>query len=279
MISSPRLKAPFISTLIALIGLLVLSGCEIVDQTVTPIFMMSPQQEIKFGQRVEAEMAKTSTYVQDPQVVDYVRRVGQTVIGNSLQKSVVHTQLYVVKNDEINAFAIPGGDMFVHTGLINAAQDEAELAAVIAHEYGHVVYRHAAKHVSRQMGINAIEEIIFSSAQSAQAARSLGSIVSKGVTTRYSREDELQADSSAIPNLYRAGYDPNALITIFQTLQTRYGTQSGTQTFFSSHPATAERIDRARLIIAKLPPKQTVRPITELRAVQARLIDLGMARR
>ncbi|MBI1785897.1 M48 family metalloprotease [Candidatus Sumerlaeota bacterium] len=265
-------------TLLRLLFILLASsftgGCEVFDQTITPLFMISPEEEIQLGKKLQAEIEKKIKFVDDPQVVQYVRRVGEIVKANAPEKAAVPTQFFVVNDPEINAFAIPGGNMYVQTGLINAADDEAELASVLAHEYGHVIYRHGAKHISRAQSLKIGEQFLLG--QNAGAATSLADFLGQLGLERYSRQDELQADSVAVPTLSRAGYDPNAMVSFFQTMKTKYGDTGGVLTYFSSHPATADRIQRVQQQIAVQPPKQGVRPITDLRRAQARLQDLGL---
>jgi len=255
-----------------------INSCEVFDQIVTPAFMMSPAEEIKLGQQFAVEIEKEYKPLNDQEIVNYIRRVGQIVTANSPEKGVIPANFYVVANPEINAFAIPGGNIYVHTGLINSADDEAELASVIAHEFGHVVYRHGARHVSRSMGLSAIQQVLLGP-DSAAAGQMVTGILAQGIMTNYSREDERQADSIAVPTLYAAGYDPAGMTTFFQKLIANHGDRSGPMSYFSSHPATSERISNVNMQIGALPPKQTVRPITDLRRAQVRLDQLGLGKK
>ncbi len=251
-----------------------LTNCEMLDQVVTPMFMMSPEDEVTFGKECAKQIEKDLVFVNDPAIVAYVRKVGEIVKANAPKKAVVPTQFFVVKNPEINAFAIPGGNMYVHTGLINAAEDEAEMASVMAHEYGHVVYRHGAKHVSRATGASALQQILVGGNQ---AGELVTSIIAQGALSNYGRSDELEADSIAVPTLIKGGYDPRGMVTFFETMKKKYGDSGGgLAKYFGSHPPTGDRIARVNAQIAQSPNAKGLRPINDLRAAQARLQDLGM---
>lgn len=242
-------------------------------------FMMSPESEVEYGKQVQFEIEKQAVMVNDPLIVNYVRTVGARVLANAPQKAAVPTQFHVIKNDEINAFAIPGGNIYVHTGLLNAANDEAELASVLSHEYGHVVFRHGAQHQSRAAGFGVVEQLVLGE-NSGSAAKLAADLLGQVGLQKFSRQDELEADSVAVPTLYAANYDPQAMVTFFQTLKQKYGDSSGAVTFLNSHPATGERIDRVQKQIATMPPKENlVRPVNDLRKVQGRLQDLGLVKR
>jgi len=261
--------------LVALLGLT--SGCAIVEEA----FMISPEQELGLMQQVRAEVEKKYTLVRDPVVVDYVRQVGGRVLAHAPDRSAFPVEFSVVADDSINAFAIPGGRIYVHTGLINAADDEAELASVLAHEYGHVVYRHTARHLARgqaaQIGVG-----LLLGPESSQVAQLVANLGAYGALQHFGREDELEADSVAVPTLVRAGYDPRAMISFFQTMKSRHGDSGGgLALLLSSHPATEDRIARvaAQADALGVPDAPDIRrrPVTELRQIQARLGQLGLA--
>lgn len=253
------------------------AGCQVLDSVLTSTFMPSPEQEIEFGVEVAREIEKGLVFVEDPEIVEYIRRLGRIIVSNSPQQAVVPTTFYVVKNGEINAFAIPGGNIYVHTGLIEASADEAELASVLGHEFGHVVYRHGMEHAARAQGYGAMQQIFLGQEAGGIATLAAG-MLTKGVLLNYSRSDELEADSLAIPTLYAANYDPAGMVTFFETLKERYGeTSGGIGTLFASHPPTTDRIERVRQAIATLPPKaELYRPVNDLRRIQARMDQLGL---
>lgn len=258
----------------ALLGMTIaaVAGCAAIDSAFTPLFMMSADEEIAFGEKAREQIEKDLVFVTDARVVDYVLKIGATVVANAPEQAIVPVRFHVIQDDAINAFAIPGGDIYVHTGLIVAADDEAELASVMAHELGHVVYRHGAKHVSRATGVGVIQSVLLGE-DAAAASELVTQVVGQGVMFHYGREDELQADSIAIPTLANAGYDPEAMVTFFQKLIDTYGDGGGgIVSLFASHPPTSQRIIDARALIRRLPAGgQRLRPVTDLRRVQAAL--------
>ena len=256
--------------------LFILQGCAQFANVSASLFMMTPEQEVTFGEKVKTEVEKDLTLVNDPEVVNYVREVGQKVYAQS-PKTPFPVQFYVVADSTLNAFAIPGGTIYVHTGVIEAADDEAELASVIAHEMGHVVRRHSARQVSAQTGLQVVEEVVLGN-DSGQATQMVTNLLKQGVLFNYSREDEREADAIGVGTLYRADYDPMAMYNFFQKLQTQGGAAEGpVSTFFASHPPTSERMDNVLAIVNNLTKKPYEKPITELRRTQARTETLGLA--
>ena len=256
-------------SLITGIILATLAGCAQFDAVSTSLFMMPVDQEIQLGNEFEQQIAKEMTLVSDPQVVSYVRKVGNRVAAGA-PLGEIQPEFFVVQNDEINAFAVPGGAVYVQTGLIKAAADEAELAGVMAHELGHVVHRHGAKQVSRQTGLQMIEQVLVG--EGGQAAQLASSLLKQGVLFDYSREDERQADQVAVTTLYKAGYDPMGVRDFFNKLLETYGdNQSVVGSFFASHPPTSERVQNVTAMVQALPQRQYERPTSELKRIQGRL--------
>lgn len=247
--------------------------------------LMTPEQEVRFGAQIARQVEKREQLVTDPAVLKYVREVGGRIARTS-PHSDVPIRFYVVKDPTINAFAIPGGNIYVNTGLLKAADDEAELASVIAHEIGHVVRRHAAIQVSHAVTRNAIQQSILGG-NSTLAAQMISSLFAKGVLFNFSREDEFEADTIAVRTLYHAGYDPQALKRLFFKLVQAYGDTTPplhllqplanlTSPADSIHPSTRERIARVDALIATLPTPPYTPSTTDLRRVQGRLKQLNL---
>lgn len=254
------------------------TGCAEIQALLDPVLTMSTitvDEEIELGNELKRQVEEGVTLVEDAFVVDYVKGVGEIVLANSPYEPPVPVEFSVVQDESINAFAIPGGHVYVHTGLIDAAEDEAELAGVMAHELGHVIWRHGAKQLSRAMTAQMVQQVVLGEEASA-GAQLLGQLLAAGTLTSYSRDAEFEADDVAVPTLRSAEYDPAAIVTFFQTLNEASGSTSGMAAWFASHPPTPERIARAESMISNLEsPGPSHRPINQLRKVQARLQEIG----
>jgi predicted Zn-dependent protease len=251
------------------------AGCAQFGAFSDSLFMMSPEQEVQFGQKTAAEVDKQTKPLTDPMVADYVQTVGQR-LWKFAPKGDIQPHFFVIQDKELNAFAIPGGNIYIQSGLINAAEDEAEMAAVVAHEMGHVYYRHGARQVSRATSLSVVEQILLGT-EGGQAAQLVSGLLGQGVMFNYSRDAEREADAVAVQTLYRAGYDPKAMGTFFQKLLKTYGESKGpVSTFFATHPPTSERIRNVNMQVGQLPKHEGERPVTELRRVQGRLKNLGI---
>lgn len=256
------------------------TGCSVFKIIPEALFMMTPDQEVRFGAQVAQEVEKRVQLVNDVTVLDYVRDVGNRVVRAS-PHSDIPIRFFVVKDDSINAFAIPGGNVYVNTGLLHAADDEAELASVMAHEVGHVVRRHGARQVSHTEGPTVVLQVITGD-NAVRSAELMNSILSKGVMFNLSSQDEFEADSMSVRTLYNAGYDPQALDRLLNKLVQTYGERGPTLKIMeqfsryvpvstSSHPPTVERINRVESLARSLPPRAYPDTATELRRAQGRL--------
>jgi predicted Zn-dependent protease len=218
--------------------------------------MLSEKEELKIGQQIFHEMKKNMLLLpeKDP-LARYVDRVGQKVAATSDRPELFY-RFYVVDDTTINAFALPGGYIFMHRGLINHMNNEAELAAVLGHEIGHVTARHSVQQISKarayQMGM-AITSVFVPIPQGAGV---LTDLMAMAIIQGYGREAELQSDELSIRYLTKAGYDPNATIGILKTLKrldeldTKEKTDAGEKVekyhgAFATHPKTENRIKEA----------------------------------
>lgn len=247
-----------------------ISGCAVLGSISDTLFMMSPQDEIEFGAKARAQIEPKLVMEKNPAVNAYVSGLGNRLWANT-PRGDVPPRFHVVKDKELNAFAIPGGDVYVHTGTIQSADDEAELAGVIAHELGHVARRHSASQISRQQGVDVVATILLGQ-DAAAATQLLSGMISSGVMFNYSREDEREADAIAVGTLTRMGYDPLAMRDFFVKIKTKYGDTSGrVTTLFASHPPTAERIANVENLAAQLSTGAKNRPTQELSRIKAAL--------
>ncbi|MDR9402434.1 MAG: M48 family metallopeptidase [Halothece sp. Uz-M2-17] len=195
---------------------------------------MSDEQEVKLGRQINQQLIESEvTLSQNRQLNAYVNRIGQRLVPHSDRPNIPYT-FQVVQDDSINAFATMGGFVYVNTGLIATADNESELASVIAHEIGHITGRHAVQ----QMRQRAIAQGLLSAAGLDESnAVQIG--VELAVSRPNSREDELEADQKGLDSLTRAGYAPIGMVTFMEKLQQQGGSPPS---FLSTHPATGDRI-------------------------------------
>jgi hypothetical protein len=235
----------------------------------------STNWEIGTGKQYSMEIEKSSHLVTDPVVVEYVNRIGQNLVKNSDSK--VPFTIKVLDTDEINAMALPGGFFYVNSGLILACDSEDELAGVMAHEIAHVAAHHAAREMTKlnYMQIGSIPLMIFTQGtwtgygiyEAAQLAVPLTFL-------QFSREYEAEADYLGIQYAYRAGYDPQGMVSIFEKLDALEKHKPGALSrAFSDHPATPDRIAATENEIATILPARPDYLVTtsEFDLVKARL--------
>ena len=221
---------------------------------------MSREEQIQAGAQVAAQVYKQMPVLPDnsPET-QYIRQVGEKLVAQIPQQYSWPFQFHVVAQKEINAFALPGGQMFVNVGTITAAANEAELAGVMAHEMAHVYMMHSAKSAGKQQTAAALGGLLGAIAGAAlggvagslaQAGINLGA---QGLVLKYSRSDEAQADSVGAIIMYKAGYNPEAMADFFQKLASEGG--SGPQ-WMSDHPNPGNREEAIQREIANWPPRQ-----------------------
>lgn len=212
--------------------------------------IISPQQEMKLGEELHQELSQQNMMT-DPDINAYIQSIGQKLISVSQTPNETY-YFYVLHDNQVNAFAIPGNRMYVYTGLIAHAETEAELAGIMGHELGHSIRRHPTQSMSRQMGTQILMDIVLGQSPG-EKTRIASSLLANGGLSAYSRGAELEADQIACNLLFRSGYDPNGLVTFFEKLQAlEQQRQSGFLDFsklFASHPPTTERINAAHGLI------------------------------
>jgi predicted Zn-dependent protease len=206
----------------------------------------SLEKEIALGKQMAQEVERQAKIIDDPLVAEYVNRLGQNLVRNSDAK--VPFTIKVLDTDEVNAFALPGGFFFVNSGLILHADNEAELAGVMAHEIAHVAARHGTRQATRgEIANYATLPLIFAGGwtgyavyQAASAAIPLGFL-------KFSRGFEAEADMLGLQYMYKAGYDPSSFVDFFEKLETMEKKKPGSLSkVFSTHPMTEDRIRAAQ---------------------------------
>ena len=238
----------------------------------------SLEKQVGMGQQYSQQVEHSAKLVSDPVVTEYVNRVGQNLVRNSDAK--VPFTIKVIDTDEINAFALPGGFFYVNSGLILAADNEAELAGVMAHEIGHVAACHVAREQTRSNIANlASIPLIFVPGgwavyEGAQAAMGIGVPLT---FMKFSRTFESEADFLGMEYMYKAGYDPQSFISFFEKIEAQEKKKPGTLAkAFSSHPMTPDRVSAAQKEAQSvLPPRpEYVVDTSEFQLVKSRLASI-----
>lgn len=248
------------------------------SRVVAPKNKYSPEQDVELGAKAAAEVRQQMPLVQDQQVEAYVQRIGQRLvqaIPAQFQHPGFHYTFQVVNASDINAFALPGGPMFVNRGMIAAAHDEGEVAGVMAHELSHVALRHGTAQATKATPyeIGALAGAIIGSVVGGAA----GSVISQGTQfglgaafLRFSREYEKQADILGSHIMAAAGYNPVDLANMFQTIEKQGGGSGGPQ-WLSDHPDPG---NRSQYIVAEAKSLHVTNPVTNVAALQTVQADL-----
>ena len=238
------------------------------------------EKEVKMGRMLAAEVDKEAKFIDDPIITEYVNRVGQNIVLHSDAK--VPFTIKVIDSDEVNAFALPGGFFYVNKGLLLAADNEAELAGVMAHEIGHVAARHAMENEAkmRALNIGMLAGILLGGPIIGNVLYNGGSFFEGMAFLRFSRAAESEADKLGVQYMWAAGYDPGAMATMFEKLEAKNKKKPGTLAkMFQDHPAPADRRAAALALAARFPEKEEyVISSSEFQRVKNRLLRLSNAR-
>lgn len=239
----------------------------------------SREKEIALGRQLAAQVEQQAKMVEDPMITEYVNRVGQNIVLNSDAK--IPFTIKVIDSDEVNAFALPGGFFFVNKGLIVAADNEAELAGVMAHEIAHVTARHAMENSGKGSLINygLLAGIIFTGGIGGAILQNTAGIGQALAFLSFSRGAEREADSLGVQYLYAAGYDPTAMSTMFEKLASKNKKKPGSVArLFRSHPQSINRRDDSLQLVAKFPDKEEYKISTsEFQKVKEHLLRISNA--
>jgi hypothetical protein len=236
----------------------------------------SLETEIRMGKQYSMMVENSVKLVQDPVVNEYVNRIGQNLVRNSDAK--VPFTIKVIDSDEINAFALPGGFFYVNSGLILAADEEAELAGVMAHEISHVCARHGMRQMTRaNLAQIATIPLIFVGGGIGYGIYEASSLALPLTFMKFQRNFEAEADYLGLQYMYKTGYDPQAFISFFEKIQAKEKKKPGTiSKAFASHPQTPDRIEASQKEIATILPArpQYIVSTSEFDDVKSRLATI-----
>lgn len=241
----------------------------------------SYEKEIALGKEYAQQIESSAKLIQDPVVNEYVNRVGQNLVRNSDAK--VPFTIKVIDSDEVNAMALPGGFFYVNSGLILAADNEAELAGVMSHEIAHVCARHVTRQMTRsQWAQFATLPLIFVGGGAGYAARLAADLLVPATFMKFSRGFEAEADHLGVQYMYHAGYDPQQFVSMFEKMESLEKKKPGTiAKIFASHPPTPDRIEATQKEIATiLPPRESyIVNTSEFDDVKSRLATIENKRK
>lgn len=223
-----------------------LAGCSI-----------STQQEVQMGQQEAAQVEQQLPMLQDPAIVGYVNNLGQDIASHT-SRANLDWHFAVVNTDVVNAFALPGGYVYVNRGVLSRATSMDELAGVLGHEIEHVVERHSVKQLQQQQEANVGVTLacVLTSVCNSQAAQAAINVGGTAVFAKFSRTDEIQADEGGFRNVMAAGISPEGMLTFFQKLlreEQASGGSGATAPWFADHPGTQDRINDIKRMLSQVP--------------------------
>jgi len=240
----------------------------------------STEKEVRMGRQVAAEVDRQAKFVDDPIITEYVNRVGQNIVLHSDAK--VPFTIKVIDSDEVNAFALPGGFFYVNKGLLLAADNEAELAGVMAHEIAHVAARHAVENQTKASLLEyaALGGSILLGGIPGMIYQNTAGIGLLGIFLKFSRSAEEEADKLGVQYMYAAGYDPGAMATMFEKLEAKNKKKPGfIARAFMTHPAPPDRRASSLALASRFPElEEYVISSSEFQRVKNRLLRLSNAR-
>jgi predicted Zn-dependent protease len=240
---------------------------------------ISQQQEIQMGQEYAQQINAQLPIIQDPELNRYINVLGDSIAGLTSRKDL-DWHFFIVDSKEVNAFAVPGGYVYVNRGLIERSDKMDEVAGVLGHEIGHVVRRHTVKQMEKEQGANVGITLacVLTGVCNSQVAGAAINIAGSAVFARFSRSDEAEADQEGFNNVIRAGISPEGMVSMFQKLlEERKSRPAGVEAWFLTHPLEEDRITAIQSRINQLPPSNLANLGTDTRnfhAFKARLQSL-----
>lgn len=241
--------------------------------------LVSVNQEVQIGREAQQQVRQQVPAVPDATVNRYVDGIGARLVRQAAGPRYPYS-FDVANFREINAFALPGGPVWIHRGALASAQNESQVAGVLAHEIAHIAQRHAASQMSKGMIANGLLSALgalVGNDRGGQIAQAAGGLAAQGYMLKFSRDDEREADEVGAQIMKRAGWNPNGMVEFMQILRAQAGRDPGSvQTFLSSHPAPAERVTRLQATAKRLGASGT-RDTAAFRQMKGRLGRLAPA--
>lgn len=225
---------------------------------ISDINIFTDEEELKFGRAFAEQHAREVKFYTDPIITNYINNLGQELVKRSKRNNIPYT-FHVVDSEEINAYAVPGGFIYINLGLIRAVETESELAFVIGHEIGHIVGQHSMKRLTQVYGLEILKQIILDE-DSSKLTKLVADILAAGLLFRYSRDNERESDFYGVNNVYDTNISPEGGVRFFETLQKLQRRKpTALEKLISTHPIHSERITNVRNQINDLPQKSGLR--------------------
>lgn len=260
-----------------------LAGSMVSCAAIGRLNILTTEEEVQIGREAAREIERELRLYNDPAVAAYINSLGQMLARYS-RRSGLKYHFKVVDTDEVNAFAVPGGWLYVNRGLITTAENESELAGVLSHEIGHVDRKHGARAISRQLGAAVLLDATLGGADASAKRRAGRQIAAFFIGIRqlsYGRDAEREADRFAVEATYAAGIDPEGTATFFEKLMAMQKEEPGRlKGLFSTHPPSRERVENVRAQIGGLPPKAGLtKDSRRFQAIKERILKRERTRR